>query len=177
MGNMDVCSGYLYGDNDMQNDLISTQEAVVKIVDTAIRKILSGEQKLTKEYEQSVKDAVNVILDTARCEISQCKSGRRHEMRAIDADVLIHELNNSHYPGAPYVDAGISIAIGKVCDAPTIVPPHKTGHWIDEKIQRLDGTFYWFRECSECGYARIDCNPDMDTNFCPNCGAQMESKK
>ncbi len=41
--------------------------------------------------------------------------------RLVDADELIHELNNSHYPGAPYVDAGISVAIGKVCDAPTIV--------------------------------------------------------
>ena len=48
------------------SDLISTQESVAKIVDTAIRKILSGEQKLTKEYEQSVKDAVNVILNIAR---------------------------------------------------------------------------------------------------------------
>lgn len=41
--------------------------------------------------------------------------------RLGDLDALIHELNNSHYPGAPYVDAGISIAIRKVCDAPTIV--------------------------------------------------------
>lgn len=48
------------------SDLISTQEVVAKIVDTSIRKILSGEQKLTKEYEQSVKEVVNVILDTAR---------------------------------------------------------------------------------------------------------------
>ena len=55
------------------SDLISTQELVTKIVDTAIRKILSGEQKLTKEYEQSVKDAVNVILNTARGEIVRCK--------------------------------------------------------------------------------------------------------
>ena len=58
-------------------DLISTQESVAKIVDTAIRKILSGEQKLTKEYEQSVIDAVDVILNTARREaqpeIIRCK--------------------------------------------------------------------------------------------------------
>lgn len=46
-------------------------------------------------------------------------------MRLIDADALTHELNNCHYPGAPYVDAGISIAIGKVCDAPTIEPERK----------------------------------------------------
>ena len=61
----------------LMSDLISTQESVTKIVDTAIRKILSGEQKLTKEYEQSVKDAVNVILDTARreaqAEIVRCR--------------------------------------------------------------------------------------------------------
>ena len=57
----------------LMSDLISTQEAVVKIVDTAIRKILSGEQKLTKEYEQSVIDAVNVILNETRCEIVRCK--------------------------------------------------------------------------------------------------------
>ena len=44
-----------------------------------------------------------------------------HHGRLGDLDALIHELNNSHYPGAPYVDAGISIAIGKICDAPTIV--------------------------------------------------------
>ena len=43
-------------------------------------------------------------------------------MRLIDADALIEELNASHFPGAPYVDAGISIAIGKICDAPTIEP-------------------------------------------------------
>lgn len=55
------------------SDLISTQELVAKIVDTAIRKISSGEQKLTKEYEQSVKETIKVILDTARCEIVRCK--------------------------------------------------------------------------------------------------------
>lgn len=56
------------------SDLISTQESVVKIVDTAIRKILSGEQKLTKEYEQSVIEAVDGILDTARRERSKTET-------------------------------------------------------------------------------------------------------
>ena len=50
------------------SDLISTQELVAKIVDTSIRKILSGEQKLTKEYEQSVIEVVDEILNTARRE-------------------------------------------------------------------------------------------------------------
>ena len=63
-------------------------------------------------------------------------------MRTIDADALINELNNSHYPGAPYIDAGISIAIGKVCDAPTIEPEP---HWIpcsDASTLPKDRTFW-----------------------------------
>lgn len=70
------------------SDLISTQESVAKIVDTAIRKILSGEQKLTKEYEQSVIDAVDVILNTARREahheIIRCKECRYKELKGVD---------------------------------------------------------------------------------------------
>ena len=65
----------------VMSNLISTQEAVTKIVDTAIRKILSGEQKLTKEYEQSVKDVVNVILNTAQCEIVRCKDCKYYDGR------------------------------------------------------------------------------------------------
>lgn len=82
--------------------------------------------------------------------------------RLIDADALIHELNNSHYPGAPYVDAGISIAIGKVCDAPTIDPERK-GKWIDKHAG--------IATCSECG-DRWGVHSMM--KFCPSCGAKME---
>ena len=83
-------------------------------------------------------------------------------MRLIDADALINELNNSHYPGAPYVDAGISIAIGKVCDAPTIEPERKKGKWIDTGSGQ---------ECSECG--EIQYGYDNGRHFCANCGADM----
>ena len=85
-------------------------------------------------------------------------------MRAIDANALIEELNNSHFPGAPYVDAGISIAIGKVCDAPTIEPKPKTGEWI--LIDNHDGWPDW--KCSQCwGSGR------GDYHYCPYCGADM----
>lgn len=40
--------------------------------------------------------------------------------RLIDADALLEELEKMRFPGAPYVDAGVEIAIGKVCEAPTI---------------------------------------------------------
>ena len=46
-------------------------------------------------------------------------------MRQIDADALLEELEKMRFPGAPYVDAGVEIAIGKVCEATTIeaLPP------------------------------------------------------
>ena len=55
--------------------------------------------------------------------------------RLINAKSIIHELNNSHFPGAPYVDAGISIAIGKICEADTVeaIPID----WIENKINEL----------------------------------------
>ena len=88
-------------------------------------------------------------------------------MRLIDADTLIHELNNSHYPGAPYVDAGISIAIGKVCDAPTIEPERKKGKWIDGK-------------CDQCGchapYWSMS-TTYYKSNYCPECGADMRGEQ
>lgn len=83
-------------------------------------------------------------------------------MRLINADALIHELNNSHYPGAPYVDAGISIAIGKICDAPTIEPEivrckdckHQVKEWRADK--RLKNKGYMVCGCDvvgdACGY-------------------------
>ena len=30
-----------------------------------------------------------------------------------------------------------------------------------------------FRQCDKCGWERRDDNPNWDTNFCPNCGADM----
>lgn len=48
------------------------------------------------------------------------------------------------------------------------------GRWEDGKRMGFDGTFHWFRQCSECLYEREDDNPDKDTNYCPNCGSRMD---
>ena len=52
-------------------------------------------------------------------------------------------------------------------------PQRMRGKWIDGHRMSSDGTFHWYRMCSECDYERDDDNIDMDTNFCPNCGAWM----
>lgn len=90
-------------------------------------------------------------------------------MRAIDADALLTELNRTRFPGAPYVDAGISIAIGKVCDAPTIEPRRKTGKWLPIIESDEFGKPYQAGVCCNvCGFP--SCSVD---NYCPNCGAAM----
>jgi len=89
--------------------------------------------------------------------------------RLIDADALIAELNGIRYPGAPYVDAGIRIAVGKVCDAPTI-EERKTGKWIevDDAYNRIRG------RCSVCGWEAHMYEDDVvGMNYCPNCAADM----
>lgn len=95
--------------------------------------------------------------------------------RLINADALIEELNNIHFPGAPYVDAGISIAIGKVLDAPTIEPKRKTGKWIEEQ-RGIKVTLY---KCSECGRTVMDdtgYDVAKDFPFC-HCGAKMDGRE
>ena len=52
----------------------------------------------------------------------------------------------------------------------------KKGHWADGKRMKMDGTYYWFRQCSVCDYERNDDDSDKDTNFCPNCGADMREE-
>ena len=51
----------------------------------------------------------------------------------------------------------------------------KTGHWIEK--EGFDGDTYY--DCSECGesFCLIDGTPtDNLYNYCPNCGAKMESE-
>ena len=67
--------------------------------------------------------------------------------------------------------------IEEIKHLPSAQPARKTGKWIDGKRMKLDGTFYWFRQCDQCGYERNDCDPEKDSNFCPDCGADMRGEQ
>lgn len=41
---------------------------------------------------------------------------------SISRQMALDALKNSRFPGAPYVDSGISIAIGVICDLPPAQP-------------------------------------------------------
>lgn len=52
----------------------------------------------------------------------------------------------------------------------------RPGRWVDGKRIGFDGTYHWFRQCSECLYEREDDNSEKDTNYCPNCGALLKGE-
>ena len=61
----------------------------------------------------------------------------------------------------------------RIKQLPSAQSERKRGKWIDGKRMKNDGTFYWFRQCDQCGYERNDCDTEKDSNFCPDCGADM----
>lgn len=96
-------------------------------------------------------------------------------MRAIDADALVKELKR---PSGLYADCErCSWSISNECmdciveDVIKCMPtidPVKHGHWID------DGDCFI---CSNCRKAFGFLSAKCVTNFCPYCGAKMESDK
>ena len=93
-------------------------------------------------------------------------------MRCIDADALLTDLNNIKYPGAPYVDAGIRIAVGKICDAQTIEPERKKGKWKRHYCEDENPNGWRCDNCDEWYYFG-----QTLPNFCPNCGADMRGEQ
>ena len=51
---------------------------------------------------------------------------------------------------------------------PSVQPKAKTGHWIETTVRGSISLV-----CSECG---ADLGSICETNYCPNCGAKMESE-
>lgn len=112
-------------------------------------------------------------------------------MRAIDADALTASLKKSADRCRDWIQECINIKDDvtqrvaeqslltftecylRIEKMPTIEPQRMRGKWIDGHRMSFDGTFHWYRMCSECDYERDDDSIDLDTNFCPNCGAWM----
>ena len=94
--------------------------------------------------------------------------------RYIDADMLKELIDGGYdidFSETPETKAELLNMIDYQDTAD--VRENVRGEWIDWCRLHLDGTFCWHRACSICGYERNDDNPDKDTNFCPNCGADM----
>lgn len=56
-------------------------------------------------------------------------------------------------------------------DLPPVTPAHKTGRWIFVDKAHEHG------RCSECDYGNVDLVDGRPHNYCPNCGAKIESEE
>lgn len=60
---------------------------------------------------------------------------------------------------------------GYLTEIPSVTPKQRTGHW----ILTIDDWNKW--TCSECGFnKRTDIHVNLGYDYCPNCGANMESE-
>lgn len=78
--------------------------------------------------------------------------------------VLDMAFDMSEIDGEHFEDKYMVVEVDNIRQLPS-VNPTKTGYWIH------DGSHWknrWI--CSKCGYKLID----VQSNFCPNCGARME---
>ena len=64
-------------------------------------------------------------------------------------------------------DKCVHLIAKQVKALPSVTPKQKIGRWID--AESLDGALW--HACSECGKTVY-----YKTNYCPNCGAKMESE-
>lgn len=62
-----------------------------------------------------------------------------------------------------------SLSVSKyiIRHAPPVTPIERTGEWV--RRWRLSPDCYQEWQCSECEYEM-----DVETNYCPNCGAKMK---
>ena len=98
-----------------------------------------------------------------------------YRQAAIDA--LTTECSWTFYDEHGQLTPNGEEILGTLKNIPTAdVRENVHGEWIDGRRMKMDGTYHWFRECSVCGHERYDANPDKDTDFCPNCGADMRGE-
>lgn len=100
-------------------------------------------------------------------------------MRLIDADTAIETLENGKY-SPDYckeheIDHSISMEMVRILlnTLPPAQPERKTGQWIEhENADIIEGYYVSMYECSCCHTWKND-----DSNYCPDCGADMRGKE
>lgn len=97
-------------------------------------------------------------------------------MRAIDADALMEHKYITNSDGDTIGERWY-VTFEEIESAPTIEPERKKGKWVDGWRCKHDGTRYWYRQCDQCLHERDDCDTEKDTNYCPNCGADMRGEQ
>ena len=158
--------------NRMDNNKLSTDLAEVGTNcisrQAAIEALERAKQNIRHNIERAIGRAICEILDEVENGIKQLPSANCSEFPNNSDTISRHDAialwDKYHYTIA--VDAiEYDSELRKL---PSVQPELKKGKWIDETFKPW-GLVYHPYKCDQCGE-----HSEADSNFCPNCGAEME---
>lgn len=174
-------------EKDSCDDCIS-REKVNEILEYYYDKDSDGYKQAFKsivEDLESVKPQITTDTITEYCKEHNyilCEKGtERDAISRHDVECIVEELENICH-NAPQE---VLELLAKLKNAPFATPYPKTGHWVEENTNEGGRKVF----CSECGcpppfehissgdvYSASGYGVINKTNYCPNCGARMESE-
>jgi len=142
-----------------------TRESMIKVLRYKAEHIKT---KVTPKFFLEVAD----VLEQQPCE--DCISREQ----AVDAVADLFEMSEYPHPYPQGKPIRLKDIKEKLKQLPPVTSQPKTGHWEPMWYDGYaDGCPVWEAwDCSECGYEHNGLE-DTLTNYCPNCGAKMESEE
>jgi len=139
---------------------MTREEAKEFLIDVSYKLGNMAVEYLTEKDGEKMREAIKA-LEQEPCE--DC----------ISRQALYESLYESfHDEDAPNNITQVTLGAVRnfVKNFPPVTPQSKTGHWIFvDKVNE-------HAHCSECDYGNVDLLDGRPHNYCPNCGAKMESE-
>ena len=163
---------------EYEKDLNKLKERILKDGDTLLTKrdLLERFCEVDKEYNGSpwnllqILTNINILIGEEFCEDCVSRKSLKHKLQERH-DFFVDAYGgfiNLPQKDKARVDA-IATCIAMVVNEPPVKPARKKGKWIDrwDKILLCED-----KNCSICGFLS-----QTTYNYCPNCGAEMESEE
>lgn len=156
----------------MNTDSISKQDkqAVVNLIDNINAISFYEANEHSKECYYDIRNAILAMPEQKPCK----DTISRAEVHDLLATWLSDKLDEKTREVLEVID-------GKVEDMPPVTTKQRTGHWISwtgEPVEIKNGSPVKSSWCSECEEWLVASDEyDCNGNFCPNCGAKMESEE
>ena len=111
----------------------------------------------------------------------ECRNAHRMAIKALEQEPcedavsrkdIYFKLTNGAYPNET-IEQFIDRLVKELEDSPSVTPTHKKGKWIVEDSGNYNGKW----STCYCSYCKDYYTRDWrEMNYCPNCGAKMESE-